>query len=254
VGGKVVYTPDARYDGTDTFSYTISDPGGLTATATVTVVVVPVPNGPPVTNDGTATVSGDDEVSIPLLANDTDPDNDPLTIGSVSDPTHGTTTIDGDEISYVPDPGYVGTDTFTYSACDPDAACATATVTVTPVLPPNAPPVAVARSAWTKRSATTPIPPSSCPTSSTTTDPLDPDTDHGGISYGVEDADHNGRVDPGENDPNIEDDDLTEPPLDLSGLSAQGSGGCTGGESSAWALLGGLAIAFAVTPRSRQVR
>jgi hypothetical protein len=40
-----------------------------------------------------------------------------------------------------------------------------------------------------------------------TTDPRDPDTDDGGVSDGEEDADHNGRVDDGETDPNIEGDD-----------------------------------------------
>jgi hypothetical protein len=58
----------------------------------------------------------------------------------------------------------------------------------------------------------------------TTTSPLDPDTDHGGIPDGVEDANHNGQIDPGEGDPNDPSDDM--PP-----------GGCTsdsdcGGTSS----------------------
>ena len=87
----------------------------------------------------------------------------------------------------------------------------------------------------------------------TTTDPLDPDTDRGGVSDGVEDANHNGRVDPGEPDPNITDDDFPETPLDLSGLTAQGSGGCAGGDASAWALFGGLAFALVSRRTIRRV-
>lgn len=40
-----------------------------------------------------------------------------------------------------------------------------------------------------------------------TTDPLDPDTDHGGVPDGTEDADHDGKIDPGEGDPNAPGDD-----------------------------------------------
>jgi len=42
----------------------------------------------------------------------------------------------------------------------------------------------------------------------TTTDPLNPDTDEGGVSDGEEDADLNGRVEPGERDPNVTEDDI----------------------------------------------
>ncbi len=42
----------------------------------------------------------------------------------------------------------------------------------------------------------------------TTTSPLDPDTDHGSVKDGTEDANHNGKVDPGETDPNIAADDV----------------------------------------------
>ena len=46
----------------------------------------------------------------------------------------------------------------------------------------------------------------------TTTDPLDPDTDDGSVPDGEEDANHNGRVDAGERDPNVAADDVAEPP------------------------------------------
>jgi hypothetical protein len=39
VNGQVVYQPPARFNGTDTFSYTMADPGGLTSTAKVSVAV-----------------------------------------------------------------------------------------------------------------------------------------------------------------------------------------------------------------------
>ncbi|MGE0854476.1 MAG: DUF4347 domain-containing protein, partial [Hyphomicrobiaceae bacterium] len=56
--GTVSYTPDANYNGADSFTYTISDGNGGTATATVNLTVTPV-NEPPVANDDTFTVEED---------------------------------------------------------------------------------------------------------------------------------------------------------------------------------------------------
>ena len=86
--GKVSYTPDADFFGTDTFTYTISDGNGGTDTATVTVTVTNV-NDDPVANDDSATVAEDtlDNV-IDVLANDNDgPDTgETLTVTAVSNP------------------------------------------------------------------------------------------------------------------------------------------------------------------------
>src|SRR5439155_1405362 len=71
----VTYTPAANYYGSDTFSYTITDPTGLTSTATVNVTVTNV-NDPPVANNDAATVAEDSlSNAIDVLANDTDLDN-----------------------------------------------------------------------------------------------------------------------------------------------------------------------------------
>ncbi|EYF07081.1 DUF3344 domain-containing protein [Chondromyces apiculatus] len=53
----------------------------------------------------------------------------------------------------------------------------------------------------------------------TTTDPLDADTDDGSVSDGIEDANHNGMIDPGETDPNNPADDLANVDSDGDGLS-----------------------------------
>jgi hypothetical protein len=79
-------------------------------------------------------------VTVAVLANDTDPDGDPLSVGAVSQPAHGTATANPDgTITYLPDPDFAGTDSFTYQACDPDGLCDTATVTIT-VSPASSPP------------------------------------------------------------------------------------------------------------------
>ena len=130
VGGKIVYTPDADYNGTDTITYTISDGNGNTDTATVTVTVTPV-NDAPVAADDAASTPEDTAVTINVLGNDTDVDGDPLTITNVSAPANGTATIVGGQIVYTPNPDFNGTDTITYTISDGKGGTDTATVTVT---------------------------------------------------------------------------------------------------------------------------
>ena len=154
------YTPDAGFTGTDTFTYEICDGKGGCDTATVTVtvtdpaapgggVVVPVNRAPDAANDyGSGTMGS--IVTVPVDDNDSDPDNDALTVTTDSGTTTsgGVYSCDVDACAYTPAANFVGTDTFTYEICDPSNACAIAIVTVTITAPTgttgptNAPPVA----------------------------------------------------------------------------------------------------------------
>lgn len=129
-GDNVSYTPLPDFVGTDTFSYTISDPSGDTASATVTVTVVST-NAPPVANDDAVSTDDGISVSINVLANDSDPDGDPLTISSNGSAMNGTVVDNGDgTLTYTPDAGFVGSDSFTYTVSDPDGLSDTASVTI----------------------------------------------------------------------------------------------------------------------------
>jgi uncharacterized repeat protein (TIGR01451 family) len=97
----------------------------------------------PEAGDDTATTPEDTAVEIDLFANDSDADNDPLTLTEVTQPVHGTVTvISGGRIGYTPAANFNGTDTFTYTVSDGTGGTDTATVTVT-VTPVNDPPVAL---------------------------------------------------------------------------------------------------------------
>lgn len=136
--GTVGYTPDPNYCGGDAFSYQVSD-GSLTGTATVTITVTCV-NDPPVSTDDAATTAEDTVVHVHVLANDTDPDADTLTLVSATDPAHGSTVAGTDSVAYTPDPNYCGSDTFDYTVRDSSAATAVGHVFVT-VTCVNDPPV-----------------------------------------------------------------------------------------------------------------
>ncbi|HZX33873.1 MAG TPA: Ig-like domain-containing protein, partial [archaeon] len=125
----VSYTPDGNFNGSDSFTYTISDGSSFSNTATVYVTVNPV-NDAPTANDDSATTDEDTNKSVAVLANDSDVDGDSLSIDSITQPVHGTATISGASVIYTPEANFNGSDSFTYTATD-GTATATATVTVT---------------------------------------------------------------------------------------------------------------------------
>ena len=138
-GGQVTYTPAAGYLGPDSFTYTVSDGRGGVRTATVNLDVK-LDQAPVAAND-TVTVGFETPATLSLLANDSDPDGDPLTIVSTSTPAHGTAVIVGGQVTYTPAAGYLGPDSFTYTVSDGRGGVRTATVNVT--VRPNHAPVAV---------------------------------------------------------------------------------------------------------------
>ncbi|HFS5770249.1 TPA: Ig-like domain-containing protein, partial [Providencia rettgeri] len=130
--GKLVYTPNKGEVGTDTITYQVTDKNGNvsnTATVTVTIDAAPVANNDHgVTKDGVP-------VTLDVLHNDTDLDDDidPSTAVIVTNGTKGTATFDADgKLVYTPNKGEVGTDTITYQVTDKNGNVSnTATVTVT---------------------------------------------------------------------------------------------------------------------------
>ncbi len=118
--GSFTYDPPAdSCCGDDSFTYTVSDGHGGTDTATVSITVnCTCNNNSPVANDDTASTLTNTPVDIDVLANDSDPDGDPLIVVSVTQPSHGTVVNNGDGVTYTPDTDYCGDDSFTYTISD----------------------------------------------------------------------------------------------------------------------------------------
>ncbi|MDE0224681.1 MAG: Ig-like domain-containing protein [Gammaproteobacteria bacterium] len=141
-GGKVVYTPDTDWHGTDWFVYTVVDGNGGEAEGEVEVRVEPV-NDAPVAIADTAATDEDEPVTLDVLENDTDVDGDSLHIESVSQPEHGTARIAAEGlVAYAPNTNWHGTDRFAYVVADGNGGTAQATVAIN-VAPVNDSPVAV---------------------------------------------------------------------------------------------------------------
>ena len=94
--------------------------------------VGPAPNLPPVAVADTASTAYQTQVTVAVLANDSDPDGGTLSVTSVTTPTHGTATINaGTTVTYTPAAGYSGPDSFGYSISDGQGGTASATVSIT---------------------------------------------------------------------------------------------------------------------------
>ena len=141
-GGMVFYQPDADFHGTDSFTYTISDPGGLTAQATVTVTVTPVNDVPTFTNTPVTEATPGESYSYAIAAADVD--DDALTLTAPTLPTwleftdngDGTATLEG-----TPSPTDAGTHDVLLEATDSAVTVQqdfTVTVSAAMNLPPSA--------------------------------------------------------------------------------------------------------------------
>jgi hypothetical protein len=116
--------------GTDRFDYEVIDTRGGVSHATVTLNVRATNAGPVAVND-TATTAANSSVTVDVLANDSDPDGDPLHLDAAGVAAKGTTQVLSDRILYTPNEGASGTDTFSYKVADPFGGSASANVTVT---------------------------------------------------------------------------------------------------------------------------
>jgi subtilisin-like proprotein convertase family protein len=130
--GNFTYTPKANWFGIDTFTYTVSDGYGGTATATVAITVTPVNDAPVARNDSFTTNQNIPLTFTPLqlLNNDTDIDGDALSVTAWTVPTRGTLVRNTDgSFTYTPNTGFHGTDSFSYTISDGQLT-ASATVTI----------------------------------------------------------------------------------------------------------------------------
>ncbi|MDF4379553.1 tandem-95 repeat protein [Vibrio parahaemolyticus] len=132
VNGVATITPTADWNGSETLTFTATDPSGESISQTVNFTVAPVAD---IVADK-ATVVEDTPTIIKVLGNDTFEGKDNLvSLDAENGPKNGTVIVNNDgTVTYTPDDNYVGKDTFTYVVTSGGVSeSTTVTVNVTPV-------------------------------------------------------------------------------------------------------------------------
>jgi len=131
--GTVRYTPTGSFTGNDEFTYTATNGGGTAETATVSIVV----NPPPVceAKSGSTAYGASTQVALACA----DPAAPGVTYALADPPQHGSLSgfdANAGELTYTPDVGFHGSDSFTYTAMSANGESDAAEVTVDVGLPP----------------------------------------------------------------------------------------------------------------------
>lgn len=126
--GTFTYVPDPDFNGTDSFTYRVTDARGSTDTGRVEVVITPVNDDPvPADNGGAA---DEDTILFGTVAA-TDVDGDPLGYALETGASNGLAAVLPDGTwSYAPDENFNGTDAFTVRVTDGQGGSAIATVAI----------------------------------------------------------------------------------------------------------------------------
>jgi len=142
--GSFSYTPNANYNGSDSFTYDVSDGQGGMATGTVNITINPINDAPlfsnPASNPYAISMNEDTMLNFTAMASDIDGDTPVFSMLAAA--THGISTIDSitGVVSYMPVANYNGLDAFTLQTTDGNSGSDTVVVNVI-VNPTNDQPV-----------------------------------------------------------------------------------------------------------------
>ena len=159
--GAITYSPNANFNGTDSFTYTVDDiHNGVTAKSLVTITVEAVNDAPQAISD-TASTNEDTLVTIDIASNDTDIDTgdsvDNNTIVITKTPINGNSVIVSGSIEYTPNNNFNGSDTFTYTINDQNSGTSNSATVIVSVTDVNDLPVATDDSITTNEDQSVPI-------------------------------------------------------------------------------------------------
>lgn len=130
----LTYTPYPNYSGSDSFTFWVFDGTSTSTAATVEIMVTPL-NDAPVALPGSVSALKDRSVAVPISASDAE--GDPLEYTIVSGPAHGVLSGTAPNLTYTPASGYLGADSFAFSASDGSLTSGAATIAIEVTQPSN---------------------------------------------------------------------------------------------------------------------
>ena len=125
---NLTYTPDLNYNGADSFQFVASDGAVSSAPATVDLTVTPLNDAPQA--DAQSVVTQQD-VPVAISLSGSDVDGDALSFNLLSSPVHGLLSGTAPDLTYTPEAGYVGDDSFSFEVNDGQVSSAPALVSIT---------------------------------------------------------------------------------------------------------------------------
>ena len=140
--GDYTFTPAADWNGTTTTTYTVTNASDKSKSAVITITVTPSQD-PPTANDDSIAIDEDTptDVTAQILANDTDPDGDTLSVTGVSNATGGNVDLTAGVVTFTPTADLCGDDTasFDYAMADGNGGTDNASVMIDIVCANEAP-------------------------------------------------------------------------------------------------------------------
>jgi hypothetical protein len=124
---SITYTPDPDFIGSDSFTFKANDSEFDSVPATVSITVIA--NRPPTAFP--QTLSTGPNIPVVIVLRGADSDLDALTFSIVTPPTNGSLSGVPPNVTYMPNSGFSGADSFTFKANDGKLDSAPATISVT---------------------------------------------------------------------------------------------------------------------------
>lgn len=125
VSGTHIYAANGTY----TINVTVEDNDGASDSASMEITIV---DNPVIAREDSATTNNGEAVTINVLENDEGGEGTARTVEITTEPENGTAVVNEDNtITYTPNAGFSGTDTFSYTVTDEIGTRASAAVTVT---------------------------------------------------------------------------------------------------------------------------
>ena len=112
---NLTYAPNANFAGSDSFTFTVND-GELTSEAVTVSIAISAQNDQPVADAQNVSTNEDNNAAITLSGSDIE--NSDLTYVVVTQPTNGTLSGTGPNLTYAPNANFAGSDSFTFTVSD----------------------------------------------------------------------------------------------------------------------------------------